>query len=434
MVAAMRKTQPDATLSGMIETDIEDDTMNGDAFPTPESNSENVPSAKRKTGRTKASGKRFSKPKTGSRKPIGTSKTADTPTIPKKRAGRKKAQPKQQSSEPHGDETEEVDEFADQPEEQTMVDELNEPKKRGKKKRQVAKEKKESEKPAVKPVGAIEKDGEFEYTPTSTRTTRLGMAAAAESANIIPETQMPMNAEPEDMETEELPQSVFKRPDVGRAQKRPPSDDVSDAEHAGEPALRRKLGEMNKKYENLESRYRNLREIGIKEAEANFERLRVQTDARAEAAADLIASLKKELSLQKTLTADATSICTQIEGRDADLAKTRALADSLSTSLAEAQNENKTLQAKLAASRSMSTAVESLGSKTPGSATRARQQQTAGMKTLIMGSAEAAQAAQIAQLKEDLYSDLTGLILRGVDRMEETDVYDCLQTGRNGSM
>jgi hypothetical protein len=51
----------------------------------------------------------------------------------------------------------------------------------------------------------------------------------------------------------------------------------------------------------------------------------------------------------------------------------------------------------------------------------------------MVGSAEAAQAAQVAQLKEELYADLTGLLLRGVDRMEEADVYDCIQTGRNGS-
>ena len=52
----------------------------------------------------------------------------------------------------------------------------------------------------------------------------------------------------------------------------------------------------------------------------------------------------------------------------------------------------------------------------------------------MVGSAEAAHAAQVAQLKEELYADLTGLILRGVDRTEDEDVYDCIQTGRNGSM
>ena len=40
---------------------------------------------------------------------------------------------------------------------------------------------------------------------------------------------------------------------------------------------------------------------------------------------------------------------------------------------------------------------------------------------------------QLAQLKEDLYSDLTGLILRGVEIGTDSDIFDCIQTGRNGS-
>ena len=121
----------------------------------------------------------------------------------------------------------------------------------------------------------------------------------------------------------------------------------------------------------------------------------------------------------------------QLSTRDADLAKTQALANQLSTSLAEIQNENKALQAKLANSRNASVAVESLGAKTPASAMKVKSQ--AQSRTLMVGSAEAAHAAQVAQLKEDLYSDLTGLILRGVDIGVEADTYDCIQTGRNGS-
>ena len=124
------------------------------------------------------------------------------------------------------------------------------------------------------------------------------------------------------------------------------------------------------------------------------------------------------------------SLENEIINRDSDLAKTQALADQLSTSLSEAQNENRALQAKLANSRSASAAVESLGAKTPGSAMRSK---TSAQRTIMVGSAEAAYAAQVAQLKEDLYGDLTGLILLGVERTDESDIYDCIQTGRNGS-
>jgi hypothetical protein len=105
----------------------------------------------------------------------------------------------------------------------------------------------------------------------------------------------------------------------------------------------------------------------------------------------------------------------------------------LNAALLASQNDNKALQTKLAASRSASSTVESMSTsaygRTPGSAVKGR---GAAPKTIMVGSVEAAKAAQVAQLKEELYSDFTGLIIRAVDRYDEEDVYDCIQTGRNG--
>lgn len=65
----------------------------------------------------------------------------------------------------------------------------------------------------------------------------------------------------------------------------------------------------------------------------------------------------------------------------------------------------------------------------PGSAVKAR---TAGV--VLPGNVEAAKEATLAKQKVDLYSDLTNLVVLGVRRSEdEEDIYDCLQTGRNGS-
>lgn len=103
----------------------------------------------------------------------------------------------------------------------------------------------------------------------------------------------------------------------------------------------------------------------------------------------------------------------------------------LQTALTEANNEIKALQVKLAATRSSSAAIQSIdNSRIPGSAVKSTAQ-----RTLIVGSAEAAKEAQKRVLKEELYSDLTGLIVRDVKRKEEEgeEVYDCIQTGRNGS-
>ena len=144
---------------------------------------------------------------------------------------------------------------------------------------------------------------------------------------------------------------------------------------------------------------------------------------------DLIASLRKDLVAQKALVSESKLLSKQITTKDNDLATANAKIALLNTSLTESQNENKALQAKLANVRA-SSIVESVNTgKTPGSAVKGKAQ----ARTIMVGSAEAAQAAQAAQLKEDLYSDLTGLILRGVEKGEEESVYDCIQTGRNGS-
>lgn len=105
----------------------------------------------------------------------------------------------------------------------------------------------------------------------------------------------------------------------------------------------------------------------------------------------------------------------------------QCLADDLSRSLGEAQNENKVLQAKLNASRSTSVPRDKASVSTANNAT----QQLS--RSHVSNNAETMQAVQAAQLKEDLYSDLTGLILRGVCVGNEEDVFDCIQTGRNGS-
>ena len=145
---------------------------------------------------------------------------------------------------------------------------------------------------------------------------------------------------------------------------------------------------------------------------------------------DVISSLEKELVAQKSLALECQSLQEQIASQEADIVKTQALANQLSTSLSEAQNENKSLQAKLANSRSTPAAVEHCHAKSTGSASH----NNGSARATVAGGAEAAHAAQVPQLKEDLYSDLTGLILRGVERASEADVYDCIQTGRNGTL
>jgi len=55
---------------------------------------------------------------------------------------------------------------------------------------------------------------------------------------------------------------------------------ASDSEQS-DPTLRRRIGELTRKYESLEAKYRDLREIGVQEAERNFDRLQKQSEERA---------------------------------------------------------------------------------------------------------------------------------------------------------
>lgn len=110
------------------------------------------------------------------------------------------------------------------------------------------------------------------------------------------------------------------------------------------------------------------------------------------------------------------------------MARLKVYAEESKSQLSSAQTEVKALQTKLAAARNTAAAIESTA-KAPGSAIKGGPANRAN----AAASAEAAQAAQIAQLKEDLFSDLTGLIVRDVKARESDYLYDCIQTGVNGS-
>ncbi|KAJ4300230.1 hypothetical protein N0V88_002902 [Collariella sp. IMI 366227] len=190
---------------------------------------------------------------------------------------------------------------------------------------------------------------EAEPEPTGARggrkaAKRTDPDTTAEEVSEIPETQQPgpIPSDSEDEDEDDLAdlpaaQSTIRKlgrgsiPVPSSVSKRPPSSPDKDG-----PALRRRLGELTQKYETLELKYRDLKEIAVKDAERNFDKLKKQG---------------------------------------------------------------------------------------PGSTAASR---------LAATASEAAFAA--AQKKEDLYGDLTGLIVRSVKREGGEEVFDCLQTGRNGTL
>ena len=315
----MPKAKPIASLSGLIDTDVEDDTSNmeADAFPTPDSNQENVGPAKKKGGRGKPTTKRSTKVKPASRRVSGESvaprKAAPKKAAPKKTAAKRRPL-KEQTNIQHAEDTEEVDEFEGQGQEDTNMDESVEPKQAAKRKAPAKKAGRPPKPSLVQQVNVTEKDGEFEYTPTAIRQikgTKIPSVSNAQKPNtnkrqasveprrhekVIPETQVPMDTEPSGFPDEDeynedaVPQSVYRRTNNAHnnTHQRQPlaarrrAGNVSDTERGGgDPATRRKLGEMTKKFETMELKYRNLRENVSKQAEANLATHMAKSQSRA---------------------------------------------------------------------------------------------------------------------------------------------------------
>ena len=166
----------------------------------------------------------------------------------------------------------------------------------------------------VNEVNVTENEGEFEYTPKAARPAKSSKnsSSAKQQAvagkrtisnvvkydlQMVPDTQeaptglypSPLPESEEDLEME-ASQSVFLRSNDKQVTSRQPLLPLSKkragstSDHEGPirgPATRQKLEDITHKFENLEAKYKALEKIGIKEAEANFEQLKVQSESKA---------------------------------------------------------------------------------------------------------------------------------------------------------
>ena len=451
------------------------DVTQPNMLPSPESNQENsaVPAKKARGKRTA----KFGKPKPAARKAAGTANGSGVKKAPAARKGQAAGRVplKDQTNIQHGSDTEEVDEFNTAEDNATSKpisgDELNGAKpapKQGRGRRPVKPEGPlEEHRPTIEDSiqvqRIVDEGAEFEYTPTQNRQSkplpkpasrpRGRPKAPSKEPVVIPETQVePLqiessmpdpspNSDVEEASMQPVQRTTHFR--AGSKQRQPyrhragSASSTEGGRTANDPTLRRRLGDVTRKLESLEMKYQTLRDVGIAEASENFSRLQASAASERKAAAEVIASLKRDVAAQRNLAQEAKLLHQQLVTRDKDLESANAKANVLSANLVEAQNEIKALQARLSAQRNASSVVESIDAVTtarggvPGSAVKNKPQQPT-TRTIMVGSAEAAHQAQVAQLKEDLYADLTGLILRGVEQGDDGDVYDCIQTGRNG--
>ncbi|OGM39580.1 chromosome segregation protein (Pcs1) [Aspergillus bombycis] len=292
----------------------------------------------------------------------------------------------------------------------------------------------------------VKTDGEFQYTPRNTRQHTSPVKGDEKAEQSTKRRKADPQSEPEEevsegekaapdvveetfiQEEPVEPRRVSMSPTKRRQSTQRPLQS-SPLKPNAEPELRRKIGELTKKYDTLESRYRTLKEIGVVEANANMERLRKQCEAMTNASNNLVAGLKAELEAQKALGQQSRILQNQMKERDAEIAQLKSQAEDTTSQLSSAQTEVKALQTKLAAARNTAASLESAAAKVPGSAIKG-----SNNRANAVANAEAAQAAQFAQLKEDLYTDLTGLIIRDVKKGDSDNLYDCIQTGINGTL
>ncbi|KAH7391465.1 chromosome segregation protein Csm1/Pcs1-domain-containing protein [Cadophora sp. MPI-SDFR-AT-0126] len=443
----MPKVKQQATLSGLIDSDSDDDQF---GMPTPDSAAENKMPAKKVRGRPKAAPSKpaptkvtKTKAKAPARRTSGrlVAKALDMDAAPTKT---KRPALKDKTNQYAGDE-DELDEIdGDVIMERTVEDSMIAATK-GKPKaaKKTANARGKTGKAVVQNESLVE-DAPEVAKPNARTTKKLGPAKKERPTEpspekIIQETQyeemdMDIDADVDEVVEEPVlkPARSISRTHSHSRQRQPSlqrrrAGSASDTERS-DPALRRKLGEITKKYEVLNIKYQDLRQIGVKETERNMDRLKKEGEVTNKNAGELIKSLRAELAVQTAAAKRSDGIKKKLEGQTAEATVLREQIAKLTVNLSEIQAENKTLSAKLAANRTASASVESAHSKTPGSAMKAN----GGIR--LMGTAEAAQVAQAAQLKEDLYSDLTGLIIRSVKRESEEDIFDCIQTGRNGTL
>ena len=209
----------------------------------------------------------------------------------------------------------------------------------------------------------------------------------------------------------------------------------------GDPETRRKMKDLTKRYEDLEAKYHILQDTGKDGAEGNFEKLKRATDEKDKDANALITSLKKEIAELRQATSNTSELTgLQKQASTLNTANERLTSDSatLKEKFQASQNEVKSLEAKLVAARqqvsnSLTTQETSKApSQTNGKAPSSQSALSRSVNSSAISNATDAQKE--AKMKENLYSDLTGLIIRGVKRNAEgEDEYDCIQTGRNGS-
>lgn len=277
-----------STLSGLIDSDSDDEFMDRDVMPTPDSASENLSRGK-KAGKTK-----ITKTKPAPRRVSGrlTAKTKGT--------GQQKAVRRILADKTNKMVSDTEDLEAGKEEDTSMDaaasgDELD-----------VSFDTAEVQPPVTKITNARVGKNKATSKPSTSKskgpnkdmigpsTGKQGSRIRPELPGASPEKAVLETHDPESdpyeygLEQAEAPASKFPqriRRSRPASQSRQASvqnrraGSTSDTDRT-DPTMRRKLGEMTNKFESVNLKYQDLREVGLKEADRNFERLKKQSEEK----------------------------------------------------------------------------------------------------------------------------------------------------------
>ncbi|KAJ4360165.1 uncharacterized protein N0V89_000725 [Didymosphaeria variabile] len=446
-----------ANLSFTVDSASEDESIDElNAFPTPDSNTENKAPTRKPRGKVAqmakpaVATKAAVKAKTTTRRASGNSVLGakkQGAAVAKKTGARGGRNALAERPNNNGNETEEVDEFDVEEEPIAPVEHKTTRRGRPATKARAAQEEAElAKEPGPRKRGrkAVEKEHapKKEAKPKAAAKSRATKHVHAEADATILETQPEhepelMEFEPS-IEIEEVPESMpdppKPAPRCARQTSRTTRQASAGPRRAGsasdterDPVLRRKVGDLIQKLEAMSVKYENLKEAATSGRESNFDQLKRKSEQTGKDQDAVIQALKQQIAELQSRTAETAALRKDLAKAEKENARLSVEHQKMNESLTAAYKEKETLSTKLAAARSIAPPETK---NVPGSAVKAR---SAGV--VLPGQIEAAKKAVFQDQKVELYSDLTNLLVMSVKKSEEgDDVYDLIQTGRNGTL
>lgn len=294
---------------------------------------------------------------------------------------------------------------------------------RGGKKEVVAEEAAEEEAEEVQEVEVV-------VEKASTRKTiPRGKAAAPKPrvASAKPPAEPESESEPEPEPEPESPPPVKKAPAQRKGRAAPQVKkfvcEVAETQFESEPEVAPTPTQVHSSRPEKKrdaSRFQ-LEEIRELEAERALEQFKRNSEKTGKEAENLIKTLQKDLQKKGELADESKALKQKLAAKDAEIAKLQQKVAELTKSVSTAQKENQVLSAKLTAAQQTKSQV------VPGSAVKNN-----GIGRGIIPSG--GNQDWILAAKEVLYGDLTNLVIMGVKQEAEVKVFECLQTGINGTL